>query len=65
MKLNKICVITGSRADYGLLKSLMKSILEDQEIVLQLICTNMHLSTEFGLTYKEIEADVLNFKIEK
>lgn len=57
MKLNKICVITGSRADYGLLKSLMKSILEDQEIVLQLICTNMHLSTEFGLTYKEIEAD--------
>lgn len=54
---NKICVITGSRAEYGLLKGLMKSILEDQEIVLQLICTNMHLSTEFGLTYREIEVD--------
>jgi UDP-hydrolysing UDP-N-acetyl-D-glucosamine 2-epimerase len=57
MIVKKICVITGSRAEYGLLKGLMKSIHQDPEIVLQLICTNMHLSPEFGLTYKEIEAD--------
>lgn len=60
MIVKKICVITGSRAEYGLLKGLMKSIHQDPEIVLQLICTNMHLSPEFGLTYKEIEADGFN-----
>ena len=53
----KICVITGSRADYGLLKGLMQSIQKDSDLDLKLICTNMHMSTEFGLTYKEVEAD--------
>jgi UDP-hydrolysing UDP-N-acetyl-D-glucosamine 2-epimerase len=53
----KICVITGSRADYGLLKGLMQSIQNDTDLELKLICTNMHMSTEFGLTYKEVEAD--------
>ena len=53
----KICVITGSRADYGLLKGLMQSIQKDSDLELKLICTNMHMSTEFGLTYKEVEAD--------
>jgi UDP-hydrolysing UDP-N-acetyl-D-glucosamine 2-epimerase len=66
MTKKKICFITGSRAEYGLLKGLMKSIQEDNELVLQLICTNMHLSPEFGLTYKEIETDnfIINKKIE-
>ncbi|WDV47433.1 UDP-N-acetylglucosamine 2-epimerase [Clostridiaceae bacterium M8S5] len=54
---NKICVVTGSRAEYGLLYALMKEIDKDPELQLQLIVTGMHLSPEFGLTYKEIERD--------
>uniref|UniRef100_UPI0040478032 UDP-N-acetylglucosamine 2-epimerase n=1 Tax=Algoriphagus sp. TaxID=1872435 RepID=UPI0040478032 len=66
MTVKKICVITGSRAEYDLLKNLMKSISQDPDLLLQLICTNMHLSPEFGLTYKEIEADgfIINKKVE-
>lgn len=55
--MRKICVITGSRAEYGLLSGLMKAIKEDKSLELQVIATNMHLSPEFGLTYKEIEHD--------
>ena len=58
----KICVVTGTRADYGLLYWLMKEIEVDNEFELQIIATGMHLSPEFGLTYKEIEKD---FKIDK
>jgi GDP/UDP-N,N'-diacetylbacillosamine 2-epimerase (hydrolysing) len=58
----KICVITGTRAEYGLLYWLMKEIEADSELELQIIATGMHLSPEFGLTYKEIEKD---FKINK
>lgn len=58
----KICVVTGTRADYGLLYWLMKEIYLDSELELQIIATGMHLSPEFGLTYKEIEKD---FKIDK
>jgi GDP/UDP-N,N'-diacetylbacillosamine 2-epimerase (hydrolysing) len=53
----KICVITGSRAEYGLLTGLIKKINSDNDFILQLIVTNMHLSPEFGETYKEIEND--------
>lgn len=53
----KICVVSGSRAEYGLLYYLMKEIDKDEDLQLQLIVTGMHLSPEFGLTYKEIEAD--------
>lgn len=53
----KICVITGSRAEYGLLSGLMSAIQGDADLQLQVIATNMHLSPEFGLTYKEIEQD--------
>ena len=49
----KICVVTGTRAEYGLLYWLMKEIEADKELQLQLIVTGMHLSPEFGLTYKE------------
>ena len=59
----KICVVTGSRAEYGLLYWLIKYMSEDTTIELQLIVTGMHLSTEFGLTYKVIEND--GFKINK
>ena len=58
----KICVVTGTRAEYGLLYWLIKEIQEDNNLELQLIVTGMHLSPEFGLTYKEIEKD---FKIDK
>ena len=62
MSKRKICVVTGSRAEYGLLYWLLKEIETDKKLELQLIVTGMHLSPEFGLTYKEIEKD---FKIEK
>lgn len=58
----KICVVTGTRAEYGLLYWLMKEIENNNNLELQLIVTGMHLSPEFGLTYKEIEKE---FKINK
>ena len=53
----KICVVTGTRAEYGLLYWLIKEIKNDPKLQLQLIVTGMHLSYEFGFTYKEIEKD--------
>ena len=60
--MRKICVVTSTRAEYGLLYWLLKEIEADSELELQLIVTGMHLSPEFGLTYKEIEKE---FKIDK
>lgn len=56
-KKRKLCVVTGTRADYGLLYPIMKEIQNDNELELQIIATGMHLSYEFGLTYKTIEQD--------
>lgn len=53
----KICVVTGTRAEYGLLYWLMKEIKADNQLQLKVIATAMHLSPEFGLTYKIIEED--------
>lgn len=53
--MRKICVITGTRADFGLLKDLIRAMNSDDEINLQLIATGMHLSPEFGETFREIE----------
>jgi GDP/UDP-N,N'-diacetylbacillosamine 2-epimerase (hydrolysing) len=53
----RICVVTGGRADYGLLKWLMQEIKNDADLELQILVTGMHLSETFGLTYKEIESD--------
>jgi len=61
--LKKICVITGTRAEYGLLYWLVKGIKDDPGLELQIVVTGMHLSPEFGLTFKEIEED--GFKIDK
>jgi UDP-N-acetylglucosamine 2-epimerase (non-hydrolysing)/GDP/UDP-N,N'-diacetylbacillosamine 2-epimerase (hydrolysing) len=61
MRKRKICVITTSRADYGLLYWLMKEIQSDCELVLQVIAAGMHLEPGFGLTYKAISED--GFKI--
>ncbi|WP_103579456.1 UDP-N-acetylglucosamine 2-epimerase [Campylobacter concisus] len=60
--MRKICVVTSTRAEYGLLYWLLKEIKADSELELQIIATGMHLSPEFGLTYKEIEKE---FKIDK
>ena len=62
----KICVVTGTRADYGLLKWVIRNIADDPELTLQLVATGMHLSPEFGLTYREIEQDGfhINRKVE-
>jgi len=59
----KICVITGTRAEYGLLRWVMQGIKDDAELTLQIIATGMHLSPEFGLTYREIEKD--GFQIDR
>lgn len=61
--MRKICVITATRAEYGLLKPLMKAIQMDEELSLQVISTGTHLSPEFGLTNTQIEID--GFEIDK
>ena len=53
----KICVVTGTRAEYGLLRWVMQGIKDDPALTLQVIVTGMHLSPEFGLTWREIERD--------
>jgi len=62
-KARKICIVTGTRAEYGLLHRLMKLIKNDEETILQIIATNMHLCSIYGSTYREIEAD--GFYIDK
>ncbi|APJ04560.1 UDP-N-acetylglucosamine 2-epimerase [Silvanigrella aquatica] len=65
MKKN-ICVVTGSRAEYGLLYWIMNYFNHDADINLQIIVTGMHMSPEFGDTYKQIEADgyKISYKVE-
>lgn len=64
--MKKVCVITATRAEYGLLKPLMQLIKESDQLQLQIIATGAHLSPEFGLTYKNIENDgfVIDEKVE-
>ena len=57
MSKRKICIVTGTRAEYGHLYWVIKRIHEDPDLELQLLVTGMHLSYEFGLTVKEIEKD--------
>ena len=66
MKRRKICIVTGTRAEYGLLYWIMKGIQNDPALDLQIIVTGMHLSPEFGLTFQEIINDgfFINNKVE-
>jgi GDP/UDP-N,N'-diacetylbacillosamine 2-epimerase (hydrolysing) len=57
MRRRRVCVVTGSRAEYGLLRSLLRGIQAAAELELQIAVTGSHLSPEFGLTYRDIEAD--------
>ncbi|MBK69656.1 MAG: UDP-N-acetylglucosamine 2-epimerase (hydrolyzing) [Legionellales bacterium] len=61
--MKKVCVITGSRAEYGAVSSFLKEVALSDKIKIQLIVTGMHLSKEFGFTYKKIEED--GYKIDK
>ena len=63
--MRKICVVTGSRAEYGILRNLIASIKNDPELTLQIIATNQHLSKLQGETYKEIERDgfTIDYKV--
>ncbi|WP_341880180.1 UDP-N-acetylglucosamine 2-epimerase [Synechococcus sp. UW140] len=55
--LRKVCIVTGTRADYGLLRWVIDGIQSSKQLQLQLVVTGMHLSPEFGLTVHQIEAD--------
>ena len=59
----KICVVTGSRAEYGLLRWVMEGIRTDPDLSLQVIATGSHLAPAFGSTYREIEGD--GFRIDR
>ena len=59
----KICIISGTRAEYGLLRNLIRAIDSSNNFELQIIATGMHLEKKYGYTYKEIELD--NFIINK
>lgn len=66
MSKRKICIVTGTRAEYGLFYPIMKKIEVSEKLTLQLIASTMHLSEDFGLTYKQIEEDgfIIDEKIE-
>ncbi|MEN5194401.1 UDP-N-acetylglucosamine 2-epimerase [Sphingobacterium faecium] len=55
--MKKICIVTATRAEYGLLKPLMHKLQENDQFELQIVATGAHLSPEFGLTYRFIESD--------
>ena len=63
--MRKICVVTGSRAEYGILRRLMSAIKNDPNLKLQVIVTNQHLSKLQGETYKEIVRDgfTIDYKV--
>ncbi len=61
--MRKICIVTGTRAEYGILSPLIRALAENKGCELQIVAANMHLSPEFGLTYREIEAD--GFRIDR
>jgi GDP/UDP-N,N'-diacetylbacillosamine 2-epimerase (hydrolysing) len=64
--IRRICVVTGTRADYGCLRWVMDGIRKTAGLELQVVATGMHLAPEFGLTYREIEQDgfLIDIKME-
>ena len=60
MNKRKVCVVTGSRAEYGLFYPILSKIQDSNKLELQLISTSSHHSSEYGLTYKQIENDGFN-----
>lgn len=64
--MKKICVVTGTRAEYGLLYWTLVALKKEPSIQLQICATGMHMSPEFGLTYNQIEKDgfTIDYKVE-
>ena len=56
MTARKVCYITGTRADFGLMQSTLQRIQQSEALELSLIVTGMHLLPEYGLTVVQIEA---------
>ena len=67
MNKRKICVVTGSRAEYGLFYPILIKLQKSNKLQLQLITTSSHHSNEYGLTYRQIEDDgfAIDDKIKK
>lgn len=61
--MKKICVITGTRADFGIMSRLLEMIRDSRDFELQIVATNMHLAPEFGNTVREIEAS--GFRVDR
>ena len=61
----KICIVTSTRADWGLLSGIAQALNKRDDVTLQIIATNMHLVEKFGNTWQEIERDGLkiNYKV--
>ena len=59
----KVCVVTGTRAEYGLFYPIMRKLQDSDALEMQLVATTMHVSEEFGLTYRQIESD--GFRIDE
>lgn len=59
----KICIVTGTRAEWGLLSGIAKALDNRKDVVLQIIATNMHLSEKYGDTWKEIQRDGLKITL--
>jgi len=64
--MRKVCVVTGTRAEYGLLRWVLQELKDSAAVELQVLATGAHLSPEFGLTYRDIERDgfAIDAKIE-
>lgn len=58
--MRKICIATGTRADWGLLSGIAKALNARNDVKLQIVATNMHLSERYGFTFREIEHDGLH-----
>lgn len=53
----RVCVVTATRAEYGLLYWLLRSLADEPGVDLRIIATGSHLAQAYGLTYREIESD--------
>ena len=59
LKYKKICCVTGSRAEYGIFKPLLKKLIDQKDLLIDLVATGSHLSDVYGNTIKEIKKDFL------
>jgi UDP-N-acetylglucosamine 2-epimerase (non-hydrolysing)/GDP/UDP-N,N'-diacetylbacillosamine 2-epimerase (hydrolysing) len=60
----KVCVVTGTRAEYGLMRSVIMEIKKSSNLELQLVVTGMHLEQRYGFTVNEIRSDGLRVDAE-